>query len=612
MRVFVIFLYLLISIAAFSQTKAYIEELKATPNDSISRLITLKNRLEASVASEYQDSSAFEVYNSIGLTFYGKNQPKFARTFFERALEVAKSSGDTEKSAQMLSNIGVMHEITGDYVGALHYYQQSLDVFIKSENIKGQSLVYNNIAIVHQELGNHTQAGHNLKYSYELKKQLNDTLLMASALNNLGVFYEESVLNYDSAIYYYNEAMRLYQMAGDRRNEAICLNNTGLVLLKSLNYNEALSTFEQTIAMFTALDDKLWLSKALMYAGQAEMASLNLNQAVSLLEEAYNIVKESEFARHAMDVSGMLAQAYMKAGMFEKSAKLFEKHLSIKDSLTDIDKQKEVKKLEMMFHTAQKELEIENLKHKSHMQQQREKQILLWVAVITLFLVFVIVFLYMKGRQRQLLHQNRNMLIKQQILQQQMNPHFLFNVLTSIQSFLHKAETEKAGGYLSKFSRLTRMVLQSSAQETISLSEEIALLSDYISLEQLRAEPPFTTKISTNGLEDADDIQIPPMMVQPFVENAIKHGLLGKPDGLLELEVKEVNENGFAFIIFTITDNGPALNKGKDNQSGHKSLAMKIINERITILNKKTPQKILLRYPHIAQGTKAELRLPIL
>jgi LytS/YehU family sensor histidine kinase len=212
----------------------------------------------------------------------------------------------------------------------------------------------------------------------------------------------------------------------------------------------------------------------------------------------------------------------------------------------------------------------------------------------------------MKGRQKKLSMQNKNMFIKQQILQNQMNPHFLFNVLTSIQSYMAGSDTQKASSYLSKFSRLTRMVLQSSAQDKILLSEEIELLTNYIELEQLRLNNAFSYELRISEDLDIEEIEIPPMMIQPFVENAIKHGLNSIENGLLLLEIEEKAN----YIHFVVSDNGKGIDKNKKDSSNHMSMALGIINERAGILKQKLKKDVSIKYISVEKGTKVEVKLP--
>jgi tetratricopeptide (TPR) repeat protein len=555
---------------------------------------------------EYDDSASFDNFNKIGLIFYSKNLPEFTEEFFYLAKQSAEAMGDYDKAAQMIMNIGVVREMSGDYVAALNNYQESLKAFNKTGNKKSQSLVYNNIAIVHQELGNDDLAYQNLIQSYNLKVEVKDSALIASALNNLGVFYEESLGDLDSALCFYSDAQEIYILLEDSRNTAICQNNIANLLFKDKNYDAARKAFEESVAGFRLLDDKLWLSRSLMYSGQLEAEIGNFLVAVKFMEESLNLLIDSGYTRNLMEVYGSVAKAYLKVGDFKNSALSFEQYDLLKDSLLNIDKQNEISKLEVKYQTAQKELEIEALQKEKEIQNRKIAQISSLIVAIIVILGFIIIVLYMRGKQRKLFMQNKNMTIKQQILQNQMNPHFLFNVLTSIQGYMSDSNSEKASDYLSKFSKLTRMVLQSSAQDKILLSEEIELLTNYIQLEQLRLEKSFEFVLSIDDAIETEEINIPPMMIQPFVENAIKHGLKNIENGVLELKILEKD----SYILFSISDNGKGFEKGEIDSTNHKSLALGIINERAEILKQKWKKDVSVSFKSDEKGTKVDVKLP--
>lgn len=596
------------SLITYSQTNDLIERLKDTPSDSLVQIERLRGMLLKSVELEFNDSISYSQYNNIGMIFYSKNFPKYTEEFFRLAKEVAEAKGDSDKAAQMTMNIGVVKEMSGDYLGALQNYQESLEAFIKIGNLKSQSLVFNNIAIVHQELGNKKQSYYNLWKSYELKLKVNDSTLIASALNNLGVFYEEDLNDLDSALYFYFSAKEIYVSLGDSRNTAICQNNIAVVLYKKQDYTNARQAFESSIERFKNLDDKLWLSKALMYLGQLEAETGNYPKSVKLLEESVNLMKDSGFDPNLIDIYKSLADAYLGIGKFEQSALTYKKYIILNDSILNIDKQSDINKLEVRFQTAQKEFEIQKLQQEREIQRRRLAQVSSMVIAIVIVLGFIIILLFMKGRQRKLFLQNKNMIIKQQILQNQMNPHFLFNVLTSIQSYMNEKDSEKASSYLSKFSRLTRMVLQSSANDKILLSEEIELLTNYIQLEQLRLGNSFEYNLIVDENLEAEEINIPPMMVQPFVENAIKHGLKGIENGVLELKIVDKGE----YIIFSVRDNGKGFDKENARNKNHKSMALGIINERVAILKQKFRKNVSVNYEIVEKGTKIVVELPVI
>lgn len=177
-------------------------------------------------------------------------------------------------------------------------------------------------------------------------------------------------------------------------------------------------------------------------------------------------------------------------------------------------------------------------------------------------------------------------------LQSQMNPHFTFNALNAIQNFFTTNEREMAMMYLSKFARLIRLSFEYSKQSTISLDKEIDFLKLYLKLEELRFQDKIAFNFQTNDLTNINDIQIPPLLIQPIVENAFKHGLLHKEtDGKLDLIFKQENEDT---IYCVIEDNGigrkNAAKFAKWKPTEYKSSGIQTVQERIELINQENEQ----------------------
>jgi sensor histidine kinase YesM len=165
-----------------------------------------------------------------------------------------------------------------------------------------------------------------------------------------------------------------------------------------------------------------------------------------------------------------------------------------------------------------------------------------------------------------------------------MNPHFIFNVLGSIQNFMMQNDTRKASDFLSQFASLTRATLNNSAAETISLADEISMLKNYIELEKMRKGDKFDYQIQYDEEMEIDFIQIPPMLIQPFIENAIKHGLKKmESGGFLRIKITDKTD----WIEFEIEDNGEGIQESSAKQKDHKSMAMEIFEKRRKLIQQK-------------------------
>jgi len=204
-------------------------------------------------------------------------------------------------------------------------------------------------------------------------------------------------------------------------------------------------------------------------------------------------------------------------------------------------------------------------------------------------------------------------------LRAQMNPHFIFNCLNSIQLYTAQNNTEKATDYLNKFSRLIRLVLENSRSDKVSLENELETLRLYIEMEAMRFRGKVSFQINTAQNVDKDYIQIPPLLLQPFVENAIWHGLMHKEEGgTIRIEVTQPNDH---LLRFDITDDGVGREKATEFKSKsatqNKSFGMKVTAERIELINQlyhtSTQVQIidLKNKQGEATGTKVVVEIPI-
>ncbi len=228
----------------------------------------------------------------------------------------------------------------------------------------------------------------------------------------------------------------------------------------------------------------------------------------------------------------------------------------------------------------------------------------------------------LQNNQLELLQaQNRLAEEKLTALRSQMNPHFIFNCLNSIQQFILTGEVDNANKYLSQFSKLIRLVLQYSENNFISLEEEINMLQLYLSLEKTRFGNSFEYKIFVDEELDTDEIKIPNLMIQPFVENAIWHGLMHKEgDRKIDISFELKNDES---IVCIVTDNGigrkraAEIRKTKSVEIKHQSKGMQLIKDKIDVLKQQFKSDVLIEIYDVAnidgdvQGTKVLIQLPL-
>jgi ligand-binding sensor domain-containing protein len=208
--------------------------------------------------------------------------------------------------------------------------------------------------------------------------------------------------------------------------------------------------------------------------------------------------------------------------------------------------------------------------------------------------------------------------VEMNALRAQMNPHFLFNCLNSIDYYIIKNQTEKASDYLNRFSRLIRLILQNSRNNYVNLRDELEALKLYIEMESLRFDKQFEYRVSVSHDLPIDDIEIPPMLFQPFVENAIWHGLMQK-QGRGRLEISLTQRNGGLHCM--VEDNGIGREAARQMHSKsagkRRSMGMQITNDRIGLINKLFNQSAEVSITDLkdregkALGTRVEINIPL-
>jgi LytS/YehU family sensor histidine kinase len=214
--------------------------------------------------------------------------------------------------------------------------------------------------------------------------------------------------------------------------------------------------------------------------------------------------------------------------------------------------------------------------------------------------------------------QHRTAQLEMHALRAQMNPHFLFNSLNSINRFIIQNNSDQASGYLTKFSRLMRLILQNSQHELIPLESELEALKLYLELEAVRFDHHFTYSIHVDENLDMSMLKVPPLIIQPYAENAIWHGLMHKEEqGKLVIDLREDGD----YLICSITDDGIGRKKAAElkskSASTHKSMGMKITADRIASMKWRKANDNGIQITDLVlpdgtpAGTRVEIKIPI-
>lgn len=524
------------------------------------------------------------------------------------ALKSAKIVGDPNEIAKISMNIANNYRFMGDYDNAIKYGLSALKTKESKNNQHDICYHYVSVANIFRETSNYDKWYEYLMKAYKMKNVKDCATIgdIAKIYNGLGGYYNEKK-EYKKAMLYYDT---LYTVC--KKNNHVSGINTALINIAQVYQNlknipKALEYAEKSEKYFTGNPYEIIFNnnfKATLYQEEGnyktalELANENIKK-----EELDNYSGEKQTTLNLLYNLNFKLHNYNAAFMWSDSLRNYE------NKIRDEDVRKSIEELETKYETEQKQQQIELLTTENKLKNQRIKVGIILLGILFIVIILILYILQIRRKQAELVQTD----LQQKVLRSQMNPHFMFNVLGSIQNYIQGNDAKKASNYLSQFASLTRATLEYSASETILLSDEIEMLTDYIELEKMRKPGKFDYKILKDDDLETDLIKIPPMMVQPFVENAIKHGFSNIDyTGLLTLSISDNNE----WIEFIVEDNGKGLDSNK--KSDHRSMAMEIFEKRRRIIEVKHKKEFKFKLVNIKDiepeksGIKITLNIPIL
>ncbi len=293
-------------------------------------------------------------------------------------------------------------------------------------------------------------------------------------------------------------------------------------------------------------------------------------------------------------------------GNYEEALTTYEEYKVLLDSLNQKDKTKTINELEQKYNKVQNEKEINELTQKQEIDSLRIKLLGLGIAISLLALLGAGI-LY---RQRNLRNQQKILEAEQRLNRSRMDPHFFFNALASVHSaMLEGKSNQETANYLARSTQMMRQSLESSYNDLIPIEEEIEFLENYMELQKIRYNNSFDYSIEADGQIEPSEVLVPSMLTQPFVENAIEHGVSGlKGEGHITIRFVQKSD----ILEITIQDNGTGISN--NSPKTHQSRALQIVQDRLFLLNKKQKSKAsvrLIEAPDI-HGVIAMIQIPVM
>ncbi|MGC4041357.1 MAG: tetratricopeptide repeat protein [Flavobacterium sp.] len=545
-----------------------------------------------------------------------------AQTVFEKELENNPAdSGDIKNNlARAYGSIGIVFSEQSSYAKALQYELKALKIYEANKNLEKCARLYNNIGIVYKAQDDDFKALNYFVKCLKIQEKTGDETVGITTTNIGNIYLNQK--NFPKALEYYNRAQQLFAKYPNPRGLGELYNNLGLYHKASNNSAEALKTFDKAITAFSSIEDKFGISDTYFYMGEIYFEQGKLEESLDATNKSLALARELGIVEQVQNAEKRLSEIYEKQNNPAESLKHFKLYSIAKDSVANAENIRSSVRAEMNFEfdkkdaLQKKEQEKRELVY-SELSKRHQQQI--FFVILFILLVFGIVFLIYNRLQlkKTLTLQKELAEYEQKALHLQMNPHFVFNCLGSISSFIVQNGSDSAIKYLSKFSKLMRLTLEYSKESLIPIDKEMESLQNYLELEQLRFNQKFDFTIK-KGSDIEDDMALPPLLLQPFVENAIIHGLIPKNEkGIIAIDFSIEKEH----LICTIEDNGIGFDKSKEIKEGlvsvHKSMALDITKKRLEMMEASTSRKANVEIIELkngkgeVSGTKVVLNLPI-
>lgn len=424
---------------------------------------------------------------------------------------------------------------------------------------------------------------------------------------------------FDSAAYYLNLVAAdtaqikipiVYQTYLIHRSEYFMdLKQYDSAIAASLAYQRAIAA-DSTADKENADAQLITLARAYTAKGLYRKADALLDHLEAALGGKQEVIAGSRISYLEARAANQLAAAYGASGN-----QLVEQYAAAKEQLYDQQRLAAITDMDARYKTRRREEAIRrlNMDNKAYARKTRRQSKLLVITVLSLLLVAAVgVIIYQRQARLALQAKVDRMQLEQRLLRSQMEPHFIFNTLAVLQGLIRRNDRDLSIKYLNQFARLLRISLEHARESFVPLSGEVDALGHYLGLQQLRFQDAFTYRIETwEGYEeDSPDLLIPPMMLQPFAENAVQHGMKGYTGGAGHIHI-QVTKAAHS-IRFVIEDNGTGFDTTAPPARGKKpSLATVITRERLAMLSKTTQQPSGLTITSaVGAGTRVELEIP--
>ena len=583
--------------------------------------LLLNYLLKRSSGANYWEGTSY-AYNELGVKYRNLSEFKKAVHYHEMALEVAEKGELIEFKIASLNMLGAAYRGNEAIKAALDYHQEALKL---AESIEQPSLdvqrsintAISGIGVIYQTLEQYDLAIDYFKRSLDYDEKLQNNEGLALNYRLIGECLEATG-ELEESLNYYNTSLDINKTVGSERINIVSTYGIAHVYIHQDKLPEALELLESILPAAEKMGDQEILSAVYIHMGWVLRRLKQYDQALGYLTRAREISAEYQLLGNNFQANTFLHDLYKDMGQYERALEYYREADGVRRAISndrnrryvyDVISRAESEKRSNQLEMLAKENEIVKLR------LRRNKNTLLVSALLLSLFTLILYILY---RQYQLKSDKKMLTLEQSMLRSQMNPHFLFNSLNSIKLYIINNQTNNAVHYLNKFSKLVRKILEASSLKEIPLAEELETVELYMNIENIRFSNEIQFDIEIDEDIDPHLIRIPSLILQPFLENALWHGLSSKEgEKVVSLHISNGQEG---IIEISISDNGIGREEAERLKERkvlkRKSVGIDITRERLDNFSKDYQNSFDVKIIDLfngsgkAAGTKVVLQIP--
>jgi tetratricopeptide (TPR) repeat protein len=545
-------------------------------------------RFFADLAKEYDywEGQAFAL-NQLGTVYRNTSQYQKAVDLHLDALTAAEKANNTELRVLSLNMLGVVYRRTDAIKTALDYNQRALELAESVDNpsvhIKRSiNVALNGIGNLYQTLEQYDQAIVQFERALKLEEELGNKLGLAINHQNIGNCLEEKG-DLESALENYRKSLAYNEEIGSEYGTIICKNSLAQIYLKQDMPYAALVLLEPLLEASQRIGDFFITASIFINTGWAHTKLGNFDQAHDFISKGLDMAINRNMPSSILYGYQKISDLEYDRGDFKKAYEYYKKADEYAAQISSATNLRYMNDIIERYETDKKNNQIAVLAKQNEIVRLRLKKNETTLLVSALIVGLISSILYILYRQYQSKNEKRVLTLEQKMLRSQMNPHFLFNSLNSIKLYIINNEQKNAVHYLNKFSKLVRKILEASSQREISLAEELETVELYMNIENIRFSNEIDFRVEVDEDINVDNVKIPSLTLQPFLENSLWHGLSPK-EGEKKIHI-HVKRKDKGHVSIEILDNGVGRTMAEANKENRvlkrKSVGIHITKERL-------------------------------